>query len=194
VFTVSAYGPFLLAHALPIFGHGWRIAGVELFIFVPMLALVVAIVAMPFLLLRRTRPSAIDTLLVSGGLVILFIPTLFLATHARRYGFRLAARRAQPLVAALGAYQKDHGAAPQTLAELSPAYIAALPARLPPLELIAGDEARSRFDGNDWVLFSVVSTGLLNWDQFMYFPRQDYPDVGYGGWVERVDDWAYVHE
>jgi hypothetical protein len=39
-----------------------------------------------------------------------------------------------------------------------------------------------------------VSTAVLNWDTFIYFPNQRYPDVGYGGWIERIDRWAYVHE
>ena len=29
---------------------------------------------------------------------------------------------------------------------------------------------------------------------FMYFPNGDYPDHGYGGSIERVAGWAYVHE
>jgi len=28
----------------------------------------------------------------------------------------------------------------------------------------------------------------------LYFPKKDYPEKGYGGSLERVGDWAYVHE
>jgi hypothetical protein len=34
----------------------------------------------------------------------------------------------------------------------------------------------------------------MNWDMFLYFPKQNYPKAGYGGWLERIEDWAYVHE
>ncbi len=36
--------------------------------------------------------------------------------------------------------------------------------------------------------------GVLNWDQILYFPNQNYPAKGYGGPIELIDDWAYVHE
>lgn len=50
------------------------------------------------------------------------------------------------------------------------------------------------FDGNPWALIVSAPSGPLNFDQFMYFPLTNYPATGYGGWLERVGDWAYVHE
>lgn len=47
---------------------------------------------------------------------------------------------------------------------------------------------------NPWVLVVFTPSGGINFDQFMYFPLQNYPEHGYGGWLERIDDWAYVHE
>jgi hypothetical protein len=34
----------------------------------------------------------------------------------------------------------------------------------------------------------------INFDQFYFIPSRDYPMSGLGGAIERVEDWAYVHE
>jgi hypothetical protein len=48
-------------------------------------------------------------------------------------------------------------------------------------------------DAAPWSLF-VLAGNFLNWDTFFYCPGQNYPaDVG-GNWVERMGDWAYMHE
>ncbi len=49
-------------------------------------------------------------------------------------------------------------------------------------------------DNNPWVLIVHTPSGGINFDQFMYFPLQNYPESGYGGWLARIRDWAYVHE
>ena len=72
--------------------------------------------------------------------------------------------------------------------------MAALPARLPELQVVVGDEARTVYGGNDWALRAPVPSGLINWDEFLYFPNGAYLERGFGGWLERVGAWAYVHE
>lgn len=194
IVALAAYGPLILIWSLCISGVAWTIACVELFIFVPMIALLVvlaAVLAVPF---KRSRQAAIRAIVVGGGLVFLFVPAMFLAGKLRMLGFQLAAQRTAPVVAAIKAYEKKKGAPPTTLDELLPGYLPEMPKRIPPLELITGETARSKYQGNGWVLIAHVSTGIINWDLFMYFPNQQYPDVGYGGSIERVADWAYVHE
>lgn len=34
----------------------------------------------------------------------------------------------------------------------------------------------------------------INFDVFVYWPEGNYPDSMYGGWVERIGHWAYMHE
>lgn len=63
----------------------------------------------------------------------------------------------------------------------------------PKFEYVAGEKAKSYGD-NPWVLYVFTPSGGINFDQFMYFPKQNYPKHGYGGWLERVGEWAYVHE
>ena len=185
----------VLIHASCITGRGgWSIPGVELFVFVPLAALVVAIGALPCLLVRSIRSTALGTLFYSAGMVALFIPALGLASKARHYGFALAARRAEPLVVAIARYAREHGQPPETLSTLIPTYLSHLPSGVPDVKLISGEAARTRFAGNSWVLQALVPSGIINFDQFMYFPNQQYPEFGYGGGVERIADWAYVHE
>jgi hypothetical protein len=45
-----------------------------------------------------------------------------------------------------------------------------------------------------WELRVPCSHGLLNWDVFFYWPSRRYPQQAYGGSIERIGDWAYVHE
>jgi hypothetical protein len=52
----------------------------------------------------------------------------------------------------------------------------------------------TNYEGNPWVITVFTPSGGINFDQFMYFPLTNYPKTGYGGWLERVGDWAYVHE
>lgn len=50
------------------------------------------------------------------------------------------------------------------------------------------------FSGAPYELTVPCPLGQLNWDVFVYWPSEAYPDQMYGGWVERIGSWAYVHE
>jgi hypothetical protein len=39
-----------------------------------------------------------------------------------------------------------------------------------------------------------TSPGGFTFDKLVYWPEHRYPDAMYGGEVERVRTWAYVHE
>jgi hypothetical protein len=185
------YSPLLLAYAAPIWGSGWRAGGVELLAVAVLGFMMVAICAVPFLLWRRVRTRALSTLVFSGIMFLAVIPALYAAWSLRSYGFHLVARRAEPLLAAIELYVSRTGRPPETLDALIPHYLPAMPDRIPPLEIITGDRARRNYYGNDWVLTADVSTGLLNWDEFIYLPNQRYPDrVSF----ERIGRWAYYHE
>ncbi|MCP3670559.1 MAG: hypothetical protein GY814_09020 [Gammaproteobacteria bacterium] len=60
---------------------------------------------------------------------------------------------------------------------------------------LLGPHDGSRVIGNvPWELRINCSTGFLNRDVFFYWPKQKYPKQIYGGDVEAVADWAYVHD
>ncbi len=119
------------------------------------------------------------------------------AMSKRMEAFGELAGRLTPLVQAIQRYQQDHGKPPDALEELIPDYIPSVPSTGMPaykeLRYHTGDEAKDHED-NPWVLTIFCTSGGINFDQFMYFPRQNYPSQGYGGSLERVRDWAYVHE
>lgn len=45
-----------------------------------------------------------------------------------------------------------------------------------------------------WELRIPCPSGGINWDVFFYWPGERYPEHIYGGSVERIGQWAYVHE
>jgi hypothetical protein len=47
---------------------------------------------------------------------------------------------------------------------------------------------------NAWVLYVDTPRAGINFDQFIYLPLTNYPPRGFGGRLERLGDWAYVHE
>ncbi|HET9314683.1 MAG TPA: hypothetical protein VFQ51_03800 [Vicinamibacteria bacterium] len=173
---------------------GWSPVGSEFILMAALcLGLAAVLVGLAVLIPRRSRATG-RILCVSGCFVLGFlVPSMAVAAQLRALGFRLAARRATPLVAAIHAYERATGGPPAQLSVLVPGYLPELPTHIPPVELIAGGEA-ARYGGNRWVLVAQVGFGILNWDEFLYFPNQQYPSEGFGGHLERMGDWAYVHE
>ncbi|MCK5942861.1 MAG: hypothetical protein KAI24_12870 [Planctomycetes bacterium] len=188
------FTPMLAMHALAIPGFVWSVRGTELFLLLPMLAVVTLPLALLGLAWRSWSRGAASLAVWSLAVLLAMVVTLALAGRLRMFGFALAADRAEPLVTAIGRHVADRGAPPERLRDLVPAYLPRLPGRLPPLTIVTGDEARRVYGGNDWVLRAPVPIGLLNWDEWLYFPNGAYPARGYGGWLERVGAWAYVHE
>ena len=109
--------------------------------------------------------------------------------------FHQLAERSKPLVAAIHAYEQKHGHPPETLQALVPEYIPSVPSTgmgaYPKYDYLVGT---TNWNGNPWVLVVFTPSGGINFDQFMYFPLTNYPATGYGGWLQRIGDWAYVHE
>jgi len=55
-------------------------------------------------------------------------------------------------------------------------------------------QAVEEYDGNPWVRIVHTPSGGIKFDMMMYFPNQNYPELGYGDSFRRIGDWAYVHE
>jgi hypothetical protein len=171
-------------------GAGDLAAGCGLLVAMP-----VAVFGVVGLLLARSRANAMHCLgavLVGAPLVIL---GLNLGERVRRNAFVQLAERSGPLVQAIQAYADKEGHPPARLEELIPAFLPSLPGTglcaYPGYAYLKGAEAR-RFAENPWVL--LVPVGNLDFDKFLYLPQQNYPQHGFGGTVERMGDWAYVHE
>lgn len=120
----------------------------------------------------------------------------------RGWQIRIAAfyevgKRAEPLIAAINAFTTASNRPPAMLEDLVPGFLP----KLPETGLGAAPHFRYRvcesdpvYAGNSWMLELPAGSGGINFDSFIYFPNQQYPTHGFGGWLERVGDWAYVHE
>ncbi len=104
--------------------------------------------------------------------------------------------RFQPLTGAIEAFRKDRGAYPARLDELVPEYIK----EIPNTRMIGYSEYVYSLPSEDpeckkYSIMIPCSIGLLmNSDSFIYWPEETYPEYIYGGKVERIGKWAYVHE
>ena len=175
---------------LPLTGlGGWSTRGIELFALLPMAGLVLLFAALPLLVFRGARAQALAAVESGLLLLVLFLPCLWLGGAARMLAFELAGERAAPLIDAIERHVNETGRVPLRLQDLVPRWLDRLPARLPPLKIEAGTEF-----GNPWILAASVPCGVFNWDQFFYFPNQDYPERGFGGSWQRLGRWAYLHE
>ncbi|HEY0156521.1 MAG TPA: hypothetical protein VGF28_04435 [Thermoanaerobaculia bacterium] len=100
----------------------------------------------------------------------------------RMDAFAQLARRSEPLVAAIHAFEDDHGRPPASLAELVPRYLPAVP------QTRMGAYPHYVYEtGNEWLLRVPASTGPMNFDAFVYYPEQRYGRSG-----TRVGKWAYI--
>lgn len=179
--------------------------GTSLFLWlapVYVLALLAAVLAIPASLVtlcfRKTRRDALWVLILS----LIYLPLTFAAIplgwQVRMQRMTAFAERSKPVVQAIERYTEDQGSPPETLEQLVPDYLPDVPGTgmmaYSKYEYHTGAEYRERFQGNAWTLVVPTGSGGPNWDQMLYFPLQNYPKHGYGGRLERVGDWAYVHE
>lgn len=123
---------------------------------------------------------------------IVMIGALQAAWRIRRTEFAALAERAQPLIEAIEQYERDHSRAPRSLPALVPDYVPAVPKtghpRYPDFEYEPSPA------GVTWALIVPCSLGFGNWDEFFYWPTEDYPEHTGAGSIERVGRWAYLHE
>jgi hypothetical protein len=163
-----------------------------------MLAAACAILVLPFLALRRVdRASALAWLLAAITFLSFAVGGLLLGARIRHDAFVRLAMRSVPLVGAIKDYEATQGRPPPSLEALVPTYLPRVPRTgmmaYPDYQYRIGAEAERRA-GNPWILTVYTPTGGINFDEFMYFPLQNYPKTGYGGSLERIRDWAYLHE
>lgn len=113
----------------------------------------------------------------------------------RRAGLQRITKRAQPLIQAIDSYCTQEKRCPQQLEDLVPEYISEIPVTsavaypdfryLPP--------GQSAYNESYELQVRTPIAGI-NWDVFVYWPDEKYPQKMHGGVVERIENWAYVHE
>lgn len=178
--------------------------GTDVFVSVAMLAplpllgaLLFIPVALVLLFWRRYRTMALTLLVGSMIYLVIGFGGLNLSFQVRHDGFISLAQRSRPLVGAIEFFEEKYGRPPALLNELVPEFLAAVPGTgigASPIYEYSVVTDTSLYEGNPWILKVNTSSGIMNWDTFLYFPKQNYPLGGYGGALERIEDWAYVHE
>jgi hypothetical protein len=160
-------------------------------------ALAVIVVALVGVVSQRHRGRGARLLGLSAAVVAGTAAGMWLGPVHKMHGVRQVATSAAPLVRAIQAFEGDQGRPPQDLTALVPRYIPAIPSTgmrgYSQWDYIRGTDARA-YGENTWVLLVHTGGPGFNFDQLMYFPNQQYPDFGHGGWIERMGAWAYVHE
>lgn len=161
------------------------------------LALGGVVVSLVVLWNRRFRPVAIRTLIAAIILAAAVLMGVQWGWHIRMTAFHRLAERSAPLIQAIRAYETQHGSPPRDLAALVPGFLPSVPgtgmAAYPEYSYFVSKDHSER-EGNPWVVIINTPSGGLNFDEFMYFPLQNYPAEGYGGSLQRIRDWAYLHE
>lgn len=202
-----AVGPVYLQYLIVDFGPpnpdllgrdlGLAMPGMMLLFATPIFALTAAICAF----FRSRRAAALPLVVFSLCFDAFFVGAIRTSGWIRSAAFRELAERSAPLVEAIHRFEADTGAPPRELADLVPKYLSAVPGTgmtgYPEYTYESEDDPeyyRDYWLENPWVLRVNTSLGMLNWDMFLYLPRQNYPERGFGGRLERVGDWAYVHE
>ena len=173
----------------------WALMGMQILLL--LFSLIVLVASLVLLFFKRTRSTAALGCLCAVAFLIGFTISSRSSWKIEREAYVEVAKRSEPLIDAIKAYEKEFGRPPESLDQLVPSFISKMPdtgiGAVPHFEYLTGENAR-RYDGNPWVLQIDPPQAGIGWDQFFYFPLQNYPERGYGGSLERIGGWAYVHE
>lgn len=191
--------PMLFAQWYVVSGIGYGgmfLLFISSFLMLPLLlalpAIPVAVLLTPF---RKTRRIGITILIFGIVFCIVCFTVIRIGRPIRMSAFDSLAVRSQSIVKAISRFNDAKGHPPTTLQELVPEYLSAIPSTgIPSYPNYEYSTESNKWDGNPWVLYVNTPFGMINWDMFVYFPLQNYPREGYGGSLERIRDWAYVHE
>ncbi|MDT8442856.1 MAG: hypothetical protein RQ722_01080 [Desulfuromonadales bacterium] len=206
ILSLSGFGLFSLllcsytigSSYLSVSGYGdWGLPGQELVVWLCLFGMVFTAVSVLGLFFKKIRCASLAAVIGAGMLVTFSVIALKSADQIRLQGFERLSREAAPLVAAIHAYHEEFGHPPKSLDGLQvnePPGHTIKGGQLPEFAYLQGDRARERYHGNPWILMLETPTGPLRWDQFLYYPLQNYPSMGHGGWLETVGAWVYVHD
>lgn len=196
--TLVIDGYILGINYLSVSGYGdWSVVSQELIGWLTLCGLLLMALGLAGLLFQRLRNGSLAMLIGAGMFVSFTLLSLGLSEQVRYQGFARLTREAAPLIEAIKNYEKSHGAPPASLEDVAVQYPAGYQVQggaLPDFKYISGYMAQERYHGNPWVLMLETPTGPLSWDLFIYYPQQNYPSLGHGGWFEPIMEWAYVHE
>ena len=192
--------PFVVANYYAVSANGsdillWYTLPLVFPLVIALFAVVASLLLLPF---RSKRRAAIRGLAIAAVYLAVGILCVAIGSKVRMRGFEELVDRSRPLISAVRRFEVENKRPPGTLADLVPKYLGAIPntgmAAYPEYEYVTGDKALENYDGNPWAVWVDTPSGGINWDILLYYPKQNYPQRGHGGSLERLKDWAYVHE
>lgn len=168
----------------------------------PALVALVYVFLGPLLLIPKLhRRRTLRRLGLCAVLILSTFAGLHLRGMIRTLAFNRLAERSKGLVGAIQRYESAKGAPPPSLAALVPEFLEAVPgtgmAAYPEYRYAprgGGSSGTTPPEQNPWMLWVNTPSGGINFDEFMYFPLQNYPEKDYGGVLQRIGEWAYLHE
>jgi hypothetical protein len=176
----------ILVEWLPLQSFGYNFFEVSIII-LPLLILPFMAISCFAFFSKKLRKVSIRILVFGVGVIISFLPAIFLSQKLRIYEFRKLAKRSQIVIDAIKSFEKKEGHPPSNLTELVPNYIESSP--------VTGMAAYPEYDyysiGKDWSIQISCGRGVLNWDEFIYRSNGDYSDYSN---TTKIDDWIYYHE
>jgi len=166
------------------------------------LFLTAAVIATPVLIaclfFKRKRLLAGSVLLTTFLMIVCLGFGGAIGRKMRMAAWPSFTQRSQLLIDAIEAFERENDSPPASLNDLIPDYLNAVPSTgmnaYPNFEYQTGTETQKLYYNNPWVLSVFTPSGLINFDMMLYFPKQNYPTLDYGGRLERIGHWAYVHE
>lgn len=162
--------------------------------FLPLLllpaAVLVLVVAMARGLWSRAVPRrALGLAGVLAASALLLIGLSWVGHAVRMSGFERAAVRMEPLVAAIGRFEREHGRPPATLGELPASY--GIVARRFGVRGCRRAEYQAGSRPGEWELDMECPNGWITLDRFFYRPGERYAShehhVRFGGWAYFLD-------
>jgi len=165
-------------------------------------SMLVCLMSIPFvfagLFVKEARGWSLLLLLAALAALMGGIWSARYAKSIRQAGLEEFTGRSQTLIEAIKSYEAQHGRPPDSLEDLVPQFIAEVPttgmSAYPEYDLYTGEAYEKEYCGNRWVLRVATPRGVINWDEMLYFPKQNYDEYEYRRSLEPVNDWMYFNE
>lgn len=180
----------------------WVGLSFSLLLFLPlMFAPFILLCSLIGLIFKKSRETSAFIATYSLVFLLTGIISITISEKIRHNAFVKLANDSSVLIEAIKQYEEQRGVAPETLENLVPDFLPSIPTTgigaYPIYKYYRCEKADQTEKGcfhNPWYLQVDTSSGILSFDIFIYLPKQNYPESGYGGNLERIEDWAYVHE
>lgn len=174
------------AYLLKLPGYGFILALLGLY----GMAAIMAPAGIALAAIRRSWRPLATTGAAIIGLMVGQIPAFWLYDVMTWHGYELVSERSAHLISAIEAYDRVNGKPPETLSQLIPTYLQAIPSTGMPLSPGYEYSAAAIYcaDGNRWEL-SMRAGDFISFDTFFYCPLRDYSPS-----LRIVGNWAYYFE